>query len=89
LPFIPKPQGHHCRALGDKARSITVALGEVTVVVRRRRLPGSHATLLRDAPGCRFEQLIDLCGVDYSAYTRWWLGRGPRYAWCRTCCRSA
>jgi NADH-quinone oxidoreductase subunit C len=24
--------------------------------------------LLRDAPGCRFEQLIDLCGVDYSSY---------------------
>ena len=24
--------------------------------------------ILREAPGCRFEQLIDLCGVDYSAY---------------------
>ena len=23
---------------------------------------------LRDAPGCQFEQLIDICGVDYSAY---------------------
>ncbi|MGH8859513.1 MAG: NADH-quinone oxidoreductase subunit C, partial [Polaromonas sp.] len=26
------------------------------------------ATLLRDAAGCKFEQLIDLCGVDYSEY---------------------
>ncbi len=24
--------------------------------------------LLRDAPGCQFEQLVDLCGVDYSEY---------------------
>jgi len=33
---------------------------------------------LRDAPGCKFEQLIDLCGVDYSAYrdTDW---EGLRY----------
>ncbi len=23
---------------------------------------------LRDAPGCQFEQLIDLCGIDYSEY---------------------
>lgn len=23
---------------------------------------------LRDTPGCQFEQLIDLCGVDYSTY---------------------
>jgi NADH-quinone oxidoreductase subunit C len=30
------------------------------------------ALLLRDAPGCQFEQLIDLCGVDYSDYQ----GRG-------------
>jgi len=25
-------------------------------------------TALRDHPDCRFEQLIDLCGMDYSAY---------------------
>ena len=42
--------------------------GEVTLEVR----PADYlavATLLRDAPGCRFEQLIDLCGVDYSEYS--------------------
>jgi NADH-quinone oxidoreductase subunit C len=34
--------------------------------------------LLRDAAGCKFEQLIDLCGVDYSEYGegRW---DGARY----------
>jgi NADH-quinone oxidoreductase subunit C len=53
--------------LGSKAKSVTVALGEVTVVV-----PAADyfeaARLLRDAPGCKFEQLIDLCGMDYSDY---------------------
>ena len=64
--------------LGDKARSIVVRLGEVTVTVA----PADYleaARTLRDAPGCRFEQLMDLCGVDYSEYREggW---EGPRYA---------
>ena len=53
--------------LGAKARSVTLALGEVTVVVAAADYIEA-ATLLRDAPGCRFEQLIDLCGMDYSDY---------------------
>ena len=53
--------------LGTKARSVTVALGEVTVVVPAADYLEA-ARLLRDAPGCRFEQLIDLCGMDYSDY---------------------
>jgi NADH-quinone oxidoreductase subunit C len=53
--------------LGAKAKSITLALGEVTVVVGAADYLEA-ATLLRDAPGCRFEQLIDLCGLDYSDY---------------------
>lgn len=54
-------------ALGDKLKSIAVALGEVTVLVSAEHY--HTATLaLRDAPGCKFEQLIDLCGVDYSEY---------------------
>ena len=53
--------------LGAKARSVTLALGEVTVVVSAADYLEA-ATLLRDAPGCRFEQLIDLCGMDYSDY---------------------
>ena len=53
--------------LGDKVKRLTVALGEVTLVVSAGDYLASMQ-LLRDAPGCKFEQLIDICGVDYSAY---------------------
>ncbi|KQR49911.1 NADH-quinone oxidoreductase subunit C [Acidovorax sp. Leaf160] len=54
-------------ALGDKLRSITVQLEEVTAVVSAADYLAAMQ-ILRDAPGCQFEQLVDLCGVDYSAY---------------------
>jgi NADH-quinone oxidoreductase subunit C len=54
-------------ALGEKVKHIQVALGEVTVVVGAADYLDVAKTL-RDAPGCCFEQLIDLCGVDYSEY---------------------
>ena len=54
-------------ALGDKLKSISIALGEVTLTVAAKDYLAS-ANLLRDAPGCKFEQLIDLCGIDYSEY---------------------
>ena len=54
-------------ALGDKAKRITVALGEVTVVVAPEHYKAA-AQILKEAAGCRFEQLIDLCGLDYSEY---------------------
>ena len=54
-------------ALGGMVKSLKIALGEVTVTVAAKDYLGA-ATLLRDAEGCRFEQLVDLCGVDYSAY---------------------
>ncbi|MDP2371136.1 NADH-quinone oxidoreductase subunit C [Rhodoferax sp.] len=54
-------------ALGDKVKAISVRLGEVTVIVAAQDYRGA-AKILHDAPSCRFEQLIDLCGVDYSAY---------------------
>ncbi|HXE20958.1 MAG TPA: NADH-quinone oxidoreductase subunit C [Rhodoferax sp.] len=54
-------------ALGEKAKHISLKLGEVTVVVSAADYLQA-ATLLRDAPGCQFEQLIDVCGVDYSDY---------------------
>lgn len=53
--------------LGDKVKNISVRLGEVTVVVAAWDYRAA-ALALRDAPSCRFEQLIDLCGVDYSTY---------------------
>jgi NADH-quinone oxidoreductase subunit C len=64
-------------ALGDKLVSVKTELGEVTAIVRAPDLVAA-ATALRDAPELRFEQLIDLCGVDYSAYGGVW--DGLRYA---------
>ncbi|MDB5857084.1 MAG: nuoC [Ramlibacter sp.] len=65
-------------ALGDKARSIKLALGEVTVIVTAANYIEA-ARILRDAPGCQFEQLLDVCGVDYSEY-RMGEWDGLRYA---------
>lgn len=53
--------------LGDKVKRIAVDLGEVEVLVDAKDYIDA-ALLLRDAPRCQFEQLIDLCGVDYSEY---------------------
>lgn len=53
--------------LGDKIKSISVALGEVTVLVSADNYHAA-ALALRDDPACKFEQLMDLCGVDYSEY---------------------
>jgi len=64
-------------ALGDKLRRIDIALGEVTVQVAPADYLAAMQSL-RDAPGCRFDQLIDLCGMDYSAY-RDGLWEGARF----------
>jgi NADH-quinone oxidoreductase subunit C len=54
-------------SLGDALTSVDVALGEVTAVIAHDRLlPALRA--LRDRPELRFELLVDVCGVDYSAY---------------------
>ena len=63
--------------LGDKVKNLQIALGEITLTVSAADYLAA-ATQLRDAPGCRFEQLIDLCGVDYSEY-RDGQHDGPRY----------
>jgi NADH-quinone oxidoreductase subunit C len=52
---------------GERVISVAVALGEVNVVVAAPDYL-DVARQLRDAPGLKFEQLIDLCGVDYSTY---------------------
>jgi NADH-quinone oxidoreductase subunit C len=54
-------------AFDEPLTSVTVALGEVTAVVPAGRLASVMRTL-RDRPELRFESLIDVCGVDYSAY---------------------
>ncbi|WP_317201237.1 NADH-quinone oxidoreductase subunit C [Janthinobacterium sp.] len=53
-------------ALGERA-SITVALGEVTLVLKAADYLDAMQTL-RDDASLHFEQLIDLCGVDYQTY---------------------
>ncbi|MGB0127701.1 MAG: NADH-quinone oxidoreductase subunit C [Rhodocyclaceae bacterium] len=52
--------------LGDKAISQVVHLGEVTVEVAAQDYLAAAAAL-RDHEDLAFEQLSDLCGVDYSA----------------------
>ena len=55
------------KALGDALVQSFVRLGELTLIVRPQQYASAMRTL-RDHPDCRFEQLIDLCGVDYSDY---------------------
>ena len=64
--------------LGDKAQDVSIALGEVVLTVSASDYHAVAQTL-RDAPGCQFEQLIDLCGLDFSTYGdgRW---EGARFA---------
>jgi NADH-quinone oxidoreductase subunit C len=52
---------------GERLQGATLALGELTVVVKGGDLTEVCRTL-RDDPRLSFEQLIDLCGVDYSDY---------------------
>ena len=66
------------RVVGDKVKRLTTALGEVELVVSAADVL-AVAKLLRDAPGCQFEQLVDLCGVDYSDYKAG-AYEGPRFA---------
>ena len=65
------------QVLGDKVKRISVDLGEVKVLVSAQDYHAA-ALLLRDSVGCQFEQMMDLCAVDYSTYGD---GRyeGPRY----------
>ena len=55
------------QALGDKVKRISVDLGEVKVLVSAADYHAA-ALLLRDTVGCQFEQMMDLCAVDYSTY---------------------
>jgi NADH-quinone oxidoreductase subunit C len=63
--------------LGDRVLSLSERLGEITLVVPAGSWVEA-SLLLRDHPELRFETLIDLCGLDYSAY-REGLHEGPRF----------
>jgi NADH-quinone oxidoreductase subunit C len=64
-------------ALGSKIKRISNKLGEVTVTVSSADYHAACITL-RDAAGCQFEQMLDLCGIDYSQYKDGAYD-GPRY----------
>ncbi|MDP3420534.1 MAG: NADH-quinone oxidoreductase subunit C [Thiobacillus sp.] len=70
-------------ALGDALVQSFVRLGELTLVVKAQHYEAAMRTL-RDHPDCRFEQMIDLCGMDYSDYGDGaglnQGGEGPRFA---------
>jgi NADH-quinone oxidoreductase subunit C len=63
--------------LGERVQRASIALGELTVYVQAKDYLES-AQLLRDSAQCQFEQLIDLCGVDYSSYKDG-CHEGPRF----------
>ena len=65
-------------ALGARLRSMTAALGEVTIEIGAADYLESMF-ILRDDLTLGFEQLIDLCGMDYSAW-RDEPQEGPSYA---------
>ena len=65
-------------ALGDQLHDLTVALGEVTILVKAPSYLAAMR-LLRDHADLRFEELIDLCGVDYLAHGDGAYD-GPRFA---------
>src|SRR5690348_10557757 len=50
--------------LGAKMARWQVALGELTIFVAAESIVQT-LTVLRDDGECQFEQLIDICGVDY------------------------
>lgn len=54
-------------ALGEKLSRLTVRVGEITVETKAAHYL-EVAQILRDDPALKFEQLIDLCGVDYLEY---------------------
>ena len=65
-------------ALGAKVQRIDIALNEVTLMVAPQDYFEVMSTLRHDK-ACQFEQLIDLCGMDYSAYADG-VYEGARYA---------
>jgi len=62
----------HCQgALGAAIAGSRITLGELTLDIARDKII-DVLTFLRDDEGCRFEVLIDICGVD-------WPGREARF----------
>jgi NADH-quinone oxidoreductase subunit C len=64
--------------LGDAVQELNIANGEITLSLHASQYLAAMQSL-RDSGETQFEQLIDLCGVDYSNYGEgtW---EGPRFA---------
>lgn len=69
------------RVLDGYVNTIGVAFGEVTLQVKAADYH-AVALLLRNDEGCKFEQLIDLCGIDYSEFKD---GQYDGLRYCVTC----
>ncbi len=61
---LAKLAQHVAKVLGGDVVETVVALGELTVRVKREAIV-RVLTFLRDDAACRFTQLVELCGVDY------------------------
>ncbi len=74
---LDRLQGAVERVLAGRVKQLVRARDEIAITVAARDYP-EVAQALRDDPALHFEQLIDLCGVDYSSYKdRDW--EGPRF----------
>jgi NADH-quinone oxidoreductase subunit C len=60
-------ESHLKTVLADKLGRLVVERDEVTITVKAADY-FAVAMLLRDHPNLQFEQLIDVCGMDYSEY---------------------
>ena len=55
------------QCLGDRPHTLKTELGELTIEVKAADYYAAMQAL-RDSKATQFEQLIDLCGVDYSTW---------------------
>lgn len=68
--------------LGDAVTAVIEAHGELTLEVNKDKIV-DLCTFLRDDADCKFNILVDLCGVDYLAWRKEASGEkreGPRFA---------
>ncbi len=77
-PSLDRLQASLQHVLGDRLKKLTNRLGELTLEVSSADWLVVAKTL-RDHSELRFEQLIDLCGVDYSQHGNGSY-EGPRFA---------
>lgn len=67
--------------LGDQILDSQIAFSELTIELAPEKIKQT-LSILRDFKGTKFDQMIDLCAVDYSEYTDHldWQWDKPRFA---------